>query len=99
MAKYPLSNKAVSDLSQIWNYTYETWSENQADNYYSFLISTFESIALNPNLGKSYDVIALKLLGLLAKRHIIFYRKMDNGSIEIIRILHSSMDLKNRMVE
>ena len=33
MAKYHLTNKAVDDLSEIWDYTYEVWSENQADKY------------------------------------------------------------------
>jgi len=40
MAKYFLSNKAVEDLSSIWIYTVETWSEQQADLYYSQIIST-----------------------------------------------------------
>ena len=33
MADYRLTNKAVADLSDIWNYTCETWSEQQADKY------------------------------------------------------------------
>ena len=31
MAKYHFSNKAVEDLSAIWNYTFDAWSEHQAD--------------------------------------------------------------------
>lgn len=27
MPKFNLTNKAVEDLSKIWNYTVETWSE------------------------------------------------------------------------
>ena len=34
MARYKLTNKAVEDLAQIWNYTFNKWSENQADTYY-----------------------------------------------------------------
>ena len=37
--------KAVEDLSMIWNYTYETWSEKQADIYYHLLIDSCEEIA------------------------------------------------------
>ena len=33
MAKYKLTNKAVEDLSDIWNYTFDHWSERQADFY------------------------------------------------------------------
>lgn len=38
MAKYLLTNKAVEDLSKIWDYTYEVWSENQADRYYTLML-------------------------------------------------------------
>lgn len=48
MAKYKLTNKAVEDLSKIWDYTFEVWSENQADKYYEILISTCQDIADNP---------------------------------------------------
>ncbi|MDP9954950.1 plasmid stabilization system protein ParE [Epilithonimonas hungarica] len=34
MAKYLFTKKAVDDLSEIYEYTYEFWSENQADKYY-----------------------------------------------------------------
>ena len=37
MAKYFFSNKAIEDISLIWDYTYKKWSENQADKYYKTL--------------------------------------------------------------
>ena len=74
MAKYKLTRKAVDDLANIWNYTYDKWSERQADIYYKMLVSNFKEIAKNPNLGKSYDQINPKLFGFKSIRHIIFYR-------------------------
>lgn len=38
MAKYFLTNKAVDDLAKIYLYSYEFWSERQADKYYEELI-------------------------------------------------------------
>jgi len=29
------------------------------------------------------------------KSHLIFYRKMENGIVEILRILNQRMDIKN----
>ena len=99
MAKYKLTNKAVDDLSKIWEYTFEVWSENQADKYYRELISRCEEIAENPNLGKKYESISEHLLGLPSNRHVIFYRTINSEYIEITRILHGRMDLKNRINE
>ena len=99
MANFKLTNKAVEDLSKIWDYTFEVWSENQADSYYEMLISNCQEIANNPHLGKNYGGITQNLLGLKANRHIIFYRTLNENYIEITRILHERMDLKKRITE
>jgi len=99
MAKYKLTNKAVADLSKIWEYTYEVWSEKQADKYYDILISNCQEIADNPDLGKIYNGISKQLLGVKVNKHIIFYRTINESYIEITRILHERMDLKKRIVE
>ncbi len=99
MAKYNLTKKAVTDLTNIWNYTFEKWSEQQADNYYENLIESFEEITQKPFIGKKYEGITSGLLGLRVKKHIIFYREISKDEIEITRILHGSMDLKRRIRE
>ncbi len=99
MSKYLLSNKAVYDLSKIWEYTYEVWSENQADKYYFELLVDCQELAENHLFGKNYDLINKDLFGYQSGRHLIFYRVLDSSKIEIIRILHSRMDLKKRAQE
>lgn len=99
MAKYHLTNKAVEELNRIWDYTFDNWSEEQADKYYNMLLGFCQEIADDPDLGKNYDGIRNDLFGLKANRHIIFYRKIRTDLIEITRILHSRMDLKSRIME
>jgi toxin ParE1/3/4 len=100
MANYRFTNKAVDDLSEIWNYTFYKWSENQADKYYKMIIESCTEIASNTDeIGKNYKEIGENLRGLKAGRHIIFYRKLDENIVEITRILHEQMDLKNKMNE
>lgn len=97
MAKYFLTNKAVEDLSTIWNYTYEIWSENQADKYYYELLYACQELAENKNSGKNYNQIDKDIFGYPSGQHLIFYRILNEIDVEIIRILHSRMDLKNRI--
>ncbi len=99
MVKYNLTKKAVEDLADIWDYTFEEWSEKQADTYYDMLISNCKRIAGNPSLGKNYNGITENLFGLRTNRHIIFYRQIAENEIEVTRILHERMDLENRMLE
>ena len=99
MTSYNLTNNAVEDLSGIWEYTFENWSELQADRYYNLLLQSCQDIAENPNLGKNYDGIRNDLFGLKSNKHVIFYRKLSDRPIEITRILHERMDLTRRIIE
>ncbi len=99
MAKYRFTKKAVDDLTRIWIYTFNKWSEYQADTYYSMLIESCKEIAASPNLGKPYSGIRKGLFGLKAGRHLIFYRKINQDEVEITRILHGRMDLGRRISE
>jgi toxin ParE1/3/4 len=99
MASYTLTNKAVEDLSAIWNYTVDTWSERQADNYYLMLLDTCQDLADGKVCGKNYPEINTEILGFRAGQHILFYRKLSQHKVEIARILHTQMDLKNSIQE
>lgn len=55
MAKYLLTNKAVEDLSKAWNYTFEVWSETQADRYYYMLLDDCQELADEKVRGKDYE--------------------------------------------
>lgn len=99
MASYRLTKKAVEDLNGIWDYSFDNWSEEQADEYYESLLKSCQMIAANPGVGRNYAGIATDLFGFKSKRHIIFYRKFTTGSIEITRILNARMDLKRRIGE
>jgi toxin ParE1/3/4 len=97
MAKFSFTNKALNDLTEIWDYTVKEWSENQAEKYYNLIMASCMDLANNPQLGKSYEILALNVLGYKCGQHIIFYRKILKNEIEIERVLHGMMDLKNNI--
>ena len=99
MTNYIFSNKAVDDISDIWNYTFDVWSERQAEKYYNLLIETCQELGAGKVFGKHYSEIDKEIYGFRIGQHIIFYRTLKINKIEIVRILHSSMDLKNRISE
>jgi toxin ParE1/3/4 len=99
MASYTLTNKAVLDISAIWEYTVDTWSERQADKYYFMLLDTCQDLADGKVTGKKYPEIDTEIFGFRAGQHILFYRKLNVNKIEIARIFHAQMDLKNRIQE
>ena len=63
MVKYHFTNKAIEDLTEIWQYTVEEWSEKQADKYYDLILISCNELAKNPSLGKYHEVISKGVLG------------------------------------
>lgn len=98
LPKYYLTNKAIEDLNSIWIFSKITWSESKADKYYLHLINDCKRLALNQHLGKKYDEIEIGIYGFSSMKQIIFYKIISDLEIEIIRILHSRMDIKNKIV-
>ncbi len=99
MAKVIVRQKAIDDLNNIWKYTFEKWSENQADIYYATLKIASKGIGEKPEIGKEYFGVNKNLLGLSVGKHTIFYQLISVDEIEVIRILHERMDLKKRISE
>jgi len=99
MAKVILRQEAIDDLNNIWEYTFVKCSEFQADKYYETIKFACKEIGRNPKLGKEYTEISRSLLGLKSGKHIIFYQKISENEIEVIRILHQRMELKDRLTE
>ena len=96
---FELSEKANEDLENIWIYTYENWSQEQADRYYNLILNEIEYIAEHFESGKSMEHIRKGYRSTKVKSHLIFYRKSKRNTVEIIRILHQRMDIENRLVE
>ncbi|MBU2927103.1 type II toxin-antitoxin system RelE/ParE family toxin [Winogradskyella psychrotolerans] len=92
--KYRISQQAIEDLDKIWIYTLNKWSKEQADRYYDVIIAEIEFIADNYLIGKSAEQTRKNYRVTKIKSHLIFYRKLDNEIVEIVRVLHQSMDIK-----
>ena len=52
---FVISKKALSDLEEIWLYTVEKWSIEQADRYYNLIFDEINYICKNINTGKSME--------------------------------------------
>ncbi len=95
--KYRISKQGITDLNDIWIYTLNKWSKEQVDRYYDLIIGEIEFVADNFLTGKSAEQTRKNYRVTKVKSHLIYYRKVENDSIEIVRILHQRMDIKKRM--
>lgn len=92
---YVLSPMAEADLEDIWVYTAETWSAEQAETYTNDIINVFEELADGQKKGRPVEVREGYLKALVGRHAIYFQVRSD--VIAIIRILHQSMDVERHL--
>ncbi|KWK77701.1 type II toxin-antitoxin system RelE/ParE family toxin [Burkholderia ubonensis] len=86
-----LTPLAQTDLEDIWAYTYERWSLEQAERYTDELVTAFEALARGDKLGRpsrARDSYLRYLVGL----HAVFYRETTH-TLDVIRVLHQRLDV------
>ena len=93
MPTYKVTRKAQADLIEIGRYTTKEWGVTQRNTYLKELDNCFSQIAKNPELGMACDYIANGYRKFPQGSHLIFYKQDDEDIVEIIRVLHKSMDV------
>ena len=94
MSSYRLRADARNDLEIIWNYTLDEWGALQAERYFEALITCFDDLASNPQMGRPRDEVISGMRSFPQGRHIVFY-EIDDLGIEIVGIVHQSADVDN----
>ena len=69
---YVISSRAVSDLDEIWFYTVEKWSADQANRYYNLIFEEISYICKEPGSGRQMDHIRKGYKASKVKSHLIF---------------------------
>lgn len=97
MSNYRLTKAAEKDLVEIWEYTFNEWSLNQAEKYVNGLLSTFDAIGEGKTKGKAIDLVREGYRKVLYGRHYIFFRISTDNVANIIRVLHVTMDIERHL--
>ena len=97
MTRYALSKLAAESLDEIEQYTSERWGDEQAEQYIEALFAAFERLADDPMLGRRRSDIppTLQVYGVGA--HLVIYRSNEPQGVEVVTILHPSMDVARRI--
>jgi len=99
MPSFHLTAQAKEDMKSIARYTQKKWGRLQRNKYIAALDKRFHRLAETPELGRSCDEILQGYRKLPEGRHIIFYHSMAAGGVEIVRVLHCSMDIESHLSE
>ena len=87
-------------LIAIWQYTAETWGDEQADQYVGDLVAHARVLASRKPFWRPVKEHGFH--GVFCSRfrhHHLFFREFTDGGIGVLSILHESMDLPHRLKE
>lgn len=87
---------AGNDLIGIWLYTFETWSETQADHYLDLLERGIRAVAEAPRQGRLRSELKPGYWSRRIEHHVVFYT-FDGEELRVRRVLHEVMDLERHL--
>lgn len=97
MSRYALSPAAREDLEQIWDYTYERWGDEQAEEYVREIQRAIERVLDNPMIGRACDEVRSGYRKHAVGSHTLYYRIASVDVIDVVRILHQRMDFDRHL--
>ena len=90
---YQITQKANEDLLKIWLYIATESYSDYADNIFDRLLSQFDLISQNPDMGATRDELGKGIKLFPVDKINIVYTKIE-GVVHIVRVIHSSRDAR-----
>lgn len=100
MARVRVQEAASYRLDEIYRYTRDHWGTRQADRYITGLFEAFGHIESHGVASKPVPA-AFGVEGYFFRyeRHFVYWRRLSNGDIGIVTILHERMHQIDRFRE
>jgi len=86
-----LSPKAEQDLENIWLYSADNWSADQADAYLDSLENTLQLLSTSPELARERSEFDPPVRIYPVGRHLVIYRE-HGDSLDVLRVLGARQD-------
>lgn len=92
MAAVRIQEAASHRLDEIYRYSRERWGTRQADRYIVGLFAAFDRIESHGVMSRPVPA-AFGVEGYFFRyeRHVVYWRRLSNGDIGIVTILHERM--------
>jgi toxin ParE1/3/4 len=97
MMQLIVNKEADFDLENIWDYSFDNFGLIQADRYLQLIFDEFKYLQKYPQSGKSQEHIREGYRSAIVKSYLIFYIIKNENEIQIIRILHESMQIEDHL--
>lgn len=93
---YKLTPEAENDLIEIYVFGFQNFGETQAEKYFSDFEDCFQLISKTPLICRERTEFSPPVRIHHHGRHLVIYLIQDD-QILIVRILHDSMDIQQKL--
>lgn len=98
MSQVCIQEAASWRLDEIYRYTRERWGEPQAERYLTGLFDAFDRIESHGVASRPVPAeFAVQGFFFRYERHFVYWRRLSNGDIGIVTILHERMQQIERL--
>jgi toxin ParE1/3/4 len=100
MAAVRIQEAASHRLDEIYRYTRERWGVEQADRYITGLFAAFDRIETRSVTSKPVPAeFGVDGYFFRYERHFVYWRRLSDGDVGIVTILHERMHQIDRFRE
>lgn len=100
MSSVRIQRAASYRLDEIYHYTKQCWGEEQADRYINNLFEAFSQIGTHGIVSRPVPAeFGVEGFFFHYEKHIVYWRRLSNGDIGIVTILHKRMHQIERFAE
>ena len=87
-------------LDEIYRHTRDRWGEAQAERYIKDLFATFERIDSHGVVSRRVPAeFGVEGFYFRYEHHVVYWRRLPNGDVGIVTILHERMHQMDRLRE
>jgi len=90
---YALRPRAKADFRSIAQYSIEQWGSERARTYIEAINQRLVALAAGQVPARSAHFVRQGYLMSPVGRHMIYFRRNGDGRLDVIRILHQSMNV------
>jgi toxin ParE1/3/4 len=94
---YVLSRRARRDLQDIWRFSAERWNPEKADEYVAAIVAAVAQFANGQGASQTVEFHGRPYARIFARSHAVFCRRSGSRRLEVVRILHQSMDFNRHL--
>lgn len=100
MAPVRIREAASHRIDEIYRYTRDRWGAEQADRHITGLFAAFDRIETHEVMSRPVPAeLGVEGYYFRYERHFVYWRRLGNGGIGIVTILHERMHQLDRFRE